>query len=63
MTMNEFEQTLCQAKSGDREAINAMVQLYRPLLIGSATINGLFDEEFYQECICTLIECLNIFEI
>ena len=42
-----FEQMLCCAKSGDHKAVLGILDMYRPLLIKYAIINGRLDEDLY----------------
>ena len=47
----EFDEILFRAKQGDKSAIELILELYRPLLVKNALINGAFDEDLYQELI------------
>lgn len=55
-----FKQLLTLAKNN--EALNDLIEMYRPLLIKNSLINGKFDEDLYQELICTLILCVRTFK-
>ena len=48
-----------KAKSGDQQAREVMVTLYRPLLIKEAIVDGVFDEDLYQEFCETLLHCID----
>ena len=43
--MNEFEIVLSRAKMGDKEAIEEIYQMFRPLLVKNALDFGVFDED------------------
>ncbi len=58
-----FEQMLCCAKSGDHKAVLGILDMYRPLLIKYAIINGRLDEDLYQELCITLIRAIELFKI
>ena len=45
-----FECLLLNAKAGNEDAITAILQMYRPLLLKYAIIDGVLDEDLYQEC-------------
>lgn len=61
--MNEFETKLINAKAGDRDAIEKIYLMYRPLLIKNAMDFGVFDEDLYQELVHTLLLCIQKFTI
>ena len=37
--------------------------IYKPLLIKNAIVNGRFDEDLYQELVSTLLQCIQRFQI
>ena len=43
-----FECLLLSAKAGNEDAITAILQMYRPLLLKYAIIDGALDEDLYQ---------------
>ena len=47
--MNDFELCLRRAKNGDKEAMEEIYQMFRPLLVKTALDFGVFDEDLYQE--------------
>lgn len=59
----DFKELLLQAKAGREEAIVIILEMYKPLLIKSAIINGRFDEDLYQELCITLLKCIRIFRM
>lgn len=51
----EFTNLLLHAKSGEENAFNELLTMYRPLLLKEAIVDGRFDEDLYQElCIVFL---------
>ena len=44
-----FECLLLNAKAGNEDAITVILQMYRPLLLKYAIIDGVLDEDLYQE--------------
>ncbi len=58
-----FEVTLQQAKEGNTQAILEIVEMYKPLLIRNAIVEGFFDEDLYQELIRVLLSCIKRFEL
>ena len=48
-----FKELLLQAKFGDRTATTELLMLYQPLLLKESIIDGILDEDLYQElCSC-----------
>ena len=59
-----FEVTLQQAKEGNNtQAILEIVEMYKPLIIRNAIVEGIFDEDLYQELIRVLLSCIKRFEL
>ena len=58
-----FEVTLQQAKEGNTQAILEIVEMYKPLIIRNAIVEGIFDEDLYQELIRVLLSCIQRFEL
>ncbi len=59
----EFTELFLQARLGDEGATEAIFRMYRPLLIKRSVINGVFDEDLYQELSITLLRCIRKFPI
>ena len=53
-----FKEMLLQAKAG-----RALLEMYKPLLVKYAIINGRFDEDLYQELCITLLKCIQLFRM
>lgn len=58
-----FKDLLIQAKEGQDTAIVALLEMYKPLLIKGAIINGSFDEDLYQELSIILLKCIHLFRM
>lgn len=58
-----FEITLMRAKEGNHAAILEILEMYKPLLIKNAIVEGIFDEDLYQELISTLLFCIKRFRV
>lgn len=58
-----FEVTLQQAKEGNIQAILEIVEMYKPLIIRNAIVEGIFDEDLYQELIRVVLSCIKRFEL
>ena len=59
----KFEELLKRAKSGDKDAQEEILQMYRPLLIRNSMDMNVFDEDLYQELSATLLQCIAKFKI
>ena len=58
-----IEVILQQAKEGNTQAILEIVEMYKPLIIRNAIVEGFFDEDLYQELIRVLLSCIKRFEL
>ena len=58
-----FERLLLQAIEGNADAVLEILEIYKPLLIKNAIVNGRFDEDLYQELVSTLLQCIQRFQI
>ena len=58
-----FECLLISAKAGNEDAIAAILQMYRPLLLKYAIIDGVLDEDLYQELSIILLKAIKLFKI
>ena len=57
-----FKELMVLAKCGSNAAVNALIEMYRPLLMKESTIDGILDEDLYQEQCMVLIHCIEIFK-
>ena len=58
-----FKELLIRAKDNDENAITEIVTMYKPLLVKESIINGVFDEDLYQELWLTLLMCIRKIKI
>ena len=58
-----FNEILLAAKTGNKQAITDMLDMYQPLLIKESVVDGSYDEDLYQELCMTLLKCINQFRI
>lgn len=58
-----FERLLLKAKEGNADAVLKILEIYKPLLIKNAIVNGRFDGDLYQELVSTLLQCIQRFQI
>lgn len=58
-----FKELLAWAKEGEVWALEAMLELYKPLLVKESILDGIFDEDLYQEFCMTLLKCVGKFSI
>ena len=54
-----FKELLLQAKFGDR---TATTELYQPLLLKESIIDGILDEDLYQELCIVFMRCIDRFD-
>lgn len=59
----KFEELLLRAKVGDEVAVTAFIEHYKPMLIKASILNGVFDEDLYQELCVVLMKCIEHFVI
>ena len=58
-----FEELLFQAKHNNPKAIEQIVNMFRPLIIKNSLVNGVFDEDLYQELNIEILKSIKCFEI
>ena len=58
-----FECLLLSAKAGNEDAITAILQMYRPLLLKYAIIDGVLDEDLFQDLSIILLKAISLFRI
>lgn len=61
--MLNFQELIIRAKRGENSAIEEMLEMYRPLLTKESIVEGVFDEDLYQELCYRFIQCIDKFEI
>ena len=58
-----FRALLTRAKEGDGTAVSQITEMYQPILIRESIVNGVLDEDLYQELRLTLLICINKIKI
>lgn len=58
-----FKDCLLRAQNGDTESAAVLMEMYRPLLLKESILNGVFDEDLYQELCETLLRCIHSFQL
>ena len=56
-----FKDMLFSAKQGDREAMETLLETYRPLMLKESIIDGEFDEDLFQELQIVFMHCVKMF--
>ncbi len=59
----DFKELLIAAKANAPEAQKAIFEMYRPLLVKGALVDGNFDEDLYQELQSILLNAIKVFII
>ena len=57
----DFKDLLYRAKEGSRDAQEELTRLYHPLLVREAIVDGIFDEDLYQELTAEFLKCIRYF--
>jgi len=57
-----FKELLEDAKT-NRKSTERLIEMYKPMLTKASIINGVFDEDLFQENIIVLIRCIRRFKI
>lgn len=58
-----FKGLMLRARENDKAAIGELLNMYRPLLLKESIVDGIFDEDLYQELCLTLLSCVRKFRI
>lgn len=56
-----FKDLLTLAKLGDCESMETLLEIYRPLMLKEAIIDGIFDEDLFQELQIVFMHCVKMF--
>lgn len=54
----EFEELFMRARKSDKKALLEIIEMYRPLMIKYAMVDGKLDEDLYQEFVYRIIVCV-----
>ena len=58
-----FKGLMLRAKENAKTAIGELLTMYRPLLLKESIVDGIFDEDLYQEFCLTLLSCVQKFRV
>ena len=58
-----FKELLIRGKLDDKQAMNELLSMYQPLLMKEAIVEGVFDEDLYQELCIVFLKCVERFRV
>ena len=58
-----FKELLLSAKAGNLAATEELLKMYHPLLFKESIVDGVFDEDLYQELCMRFLSCVRIFKV
>ncbi len=58
-----FKDLLLRAKFGEENAVTELLIMYRPLLLRESIVEGMFDEDLYQELCIVFLRCIQRFRL
>lgn len=58
-----FEELLILGKDNHSQAIETLLTMYKPLLMKEAVVNGVLDEDLFQELCIVFIQCIRNFRL
>ena len=58
-----FKDLLLRAKSGENEALTELLLMYRPLLLKESIVDGVFNEDLFQELCIVFLKCVRKFRV
>lgn len=58
-----FEDLLCRAKCNEQDAMEQLLLMYQPLLMKEAIVDGVLDEDLYQELRIIFVCCVRKFGV
>lgn len=58
-----FRELLALAKMGNAEATTELLKMYHPLLFKASIVDGVLDEDLYQELCIRFLYCIEKFQI
>ena len=58
-----FKELLLLAKDSEKFAVKALMGMYKPLLMKESIVDGVFDEDLYQELQITFLRCVEKIKI
>ena len=58
-----FEILLRKAQKGEQDAMEQLMMMYQPLLMKESIVNGVLNEDLYQELCIVFVRCVRQFQI
>ena len=58
-----FVTLLRKAQKGEQDAMEELLMMYQPLLMKEAIVNGVLNEDLYQELCIVFVRCVRQFQI
>lgn len=58
-----FRDLMLKAKTGDEKALTELLLMYRPLLLKESIVDGVFDEDLFQELCIVFLKCVRRFKV
>ena len=59
----EFKELLIRAKRGENNAREELLKMYEGLIVRNAIVNGVFNEDLYQDLCYTFLLCIDKFNL
>ena len=56
-----FKELLVQARAGDQSAVENLLIMYQPLLLKESIVDGVLEEDLYQELCIVFLQCIRKF--
>ncbi len=56
-----FKELLVRARAGDQSAVENLLIMYQPLLLKESIVDGVLDEDLYQELCIVFLRCVRRF--
>lgn len=58
-----FKELLIRGKLDDKQAMSELLSMYQPMLMKEAIVEGVFDEDLYQELCIVFLKCVERFRV
>ncbi len=58
-----FYELFLSAKQGDSNAIDSLIEMYKPLITHYSFFDGVFDEDLHQEQLLRFLRCVRKFSL
>lgn len=59
----EFKELLIRAKRGENSAREQLLKMYEGFLVKKSIVEGVFNEDLYQELCYRFVQCIEKFEM